>query len=470
MLPAAEPASRSSAVPDARERACWVLDRADRGPFLDGILDAAELGDLSPRDRALVTELVYGVLRQRAYLDQAIRQSSRRPQVSVAPAVMNVLRIGAYQLLFLTRVPASAAVNESVRLAKAIDRAAVAGFVNAVLRQVARRPAVVFPDASSNPVAHLALRFSHPEWLVARWYARLGFERCAAVLEANNRVPMTTLRVNLRRTTVAELRAAIEAHGLRVDAGAVAPASLRLIGPMTGRSPEAGHGITGLPGYAAGWFYVQDEAAQLVSLVLGARPGERVLDVCSAPGGKTTHIAELMRDDGEIVALDVDPTRLARVAENAARLGHTCIIPRRLDLVAGDAATAGGSGGFDRILVDAPCSGLGLLRRHPEARWHKPAHLVARCAARQRVILDRAAPLLKAGGTLVYSTCTTEPEENAQVIDAFLVGHPEFRRGDFFGRLPAAARGYRTPRGDLDTFGNDAGMDHFFVAGLTKDG
>ncbi len=368
----------------------------------------------------------------------------------------NLLRLGAYQILFLDRVPPSAAVNESVRLAKTLGEKTIAGFVNAVLRAMSRAETIQLPDPTQDPILHLSVKYSHPEWLVTRWLARLGPERTAALCAANNEIPPVTVRVNVLRTTRDALAAELSRAGIDVTPCGVSTAGLMLRG--------VAH-LTELPAYERGDFYVQDEAAQLIGFIVAPKPGERILDACAAPGGKSTHLAELMGDRGEITAADAGAKRLERIVENARRLGLTSIRPVVADLT-GDSSALGLTP-YDRILVDAPCSGFGVLRRNPEAKWYKTEAVIGKMAALQLKILAKAGTLLKPGGVLVYSTCTTEPEENEAVVGAFRARHPGFRLESLRSVWPESP-GFVTPEGYLNTILNPYRMDHFFAAQLIK--
>ena len=422
-------------------------------PVLERALSAT---DLSPLDRAFITELVYGVLRRRGYLDWVIGRFASRTRQRQSVKLKNLLRLGSYQLLYLDRVPASAAVDESVRLAKTFGGKSVAGFVNAVLRALTRADTIPLPDPVDDPVLHISVKYSHPEWLVKRWLRRLGPERTVALCVANNEIPPVTVRVNVLRTARESLAAELKGEGIEVTPCRVSLAGLMLRGVADLRQ---------LAAYRRGDFYIQDEAAQLVGFTVDPKPGERILDACAAPGGKSTHLAELMGDRGEITAADADPKRLERVAQNAARLGLGSVRPFAVD--ATRSLEALGRVLYDRILIDAPCSGLGILRRNPEAKWYKTEPLIGKMAALQLKILNGASPRLKPGGVLVYSTCTTEPEENEDVIGAFLAGHRDFRIDSLRTVWPDAPE-LATPDGYLNTSFNPYQMDHFFIARLIK--
>lgn len=441
----------------ARAVAHRILCRVEGGARLDASIDAdPDFRNLARRDRSLVNEILYGTLRQRSFLDEAISRHLKRRR-KLDPAILSLLRIGAYQIIFLSRIPHSAAVNEAVEQAKALGGDPVAGFVNGLLRALARDPIVEWPHASTHSVDYLSARYSHPAWLVRRWLFRVGVDRLERILAENNQAAPVVLRLNRIKTTVDRYRERLERAGVAAAPGRISPTALRL---------STGAEVSGLPGYAEGEFYVQDEAAQLIAPLLHPTPGQRILDACAAPGGKTTHLAELMEDEGEILALDSEPSRLGRLRENVERLGLRCVFPVLGD--AGGSLSVLGNKLLDGILLDVPCSGLGLLRRNPEGRWQKTESLISSCAVAQLKILDSVAPLLKAGGCLVYSTCTTEPEENAEIIGRFLARHPDYSNAGVKTSLPAAARRYCDPDGFLDTFGNDDGMDGFFAARLLK--
>lgn len=454
-----------------------INHRLDHGPSGTSSTSGSTPGDLPEnledyeaypdrRARAFLTDLVQGVLRHRGSLDWMIERASGRAPGMITPVLLDLLRLGAYQLRF-TRVPAYAAVDESVRLAHGIGGRKAAGFVNAVLRAIAPGPGPVGPgheDALAppardvDPAGHLAIRHAHPRWLVERWMGRLGLDGAETLCQANNTIPPLTVRVNTLKGSREGLMDHLEAEGVAATPSRVSPAGL-IVTDL--RRP-----IASLASYRTGWFYPQDEGAQLVGLAVAPRPGQRILDACAAPGGKATHLAELMEGQGEVVALDVDPRRLGLISDNATRLGSGIVAGR-----AGDGTRPPAwlrDRPFDAILIDAPCSGLGVLRRHPDGKWQKPAGLITRMAVLQRRLLEALASpaILRPGGTLIYSTCSTEPDENEAVIEAFLARHSELVVEDLRRVLPAAAADFITPKGFLFTQGNSDGMDVFFVARL----
>jgi 16S rRNA (cytosine967-C5)-methyltransferase len=436
-----------------------VVER--HGRFADEVLDEfLRQSRLDARDRALAWELTYGVLRRRATLDWQLHHLSAQPFERLPLPVKTALRLGAYQLLCLDRIPSSAAVNESVNLVKAGGAHAGrnwTGFVNAVLRTLIRKPAAPWPDAALDPVASLAVRYSCPVWLVERWLQRIGAAQTEALCQAMLENPPLTIRTNSLRTSRESLQERLKQDGCHALPTRLSPWGLVL--DLNGTLAE-------LPAFRDGDLYVEDEAAQLVPPLLDPQPEDRVLDACAAPGGKTTHLAALMQNRGEIVAVDRSPQRLRLVEENCRRLGVDIV-----RTMVADARKIAAGDPFDRILVDAPCSGLGVLRRHPEGKWQKDVERLTHHAVRQLALLERVGPLLRPGGVLVYSTCSTEPEENEQVIDSFCARHTEFHREVVTPWLPPDARTFLTAQGDFSTmtaFSAKAQLDGFFAARLRK--
>jgi len=437
---------------NARETALTILCRAEDGIFVDTMLAEARQR-LDSRDSGFLLELVYGVLRNRARLDWVLNRFSAKPVATTDVRTRNILRLGAYQMLFLDRVPVSAAVNTAVELAKA--QGGKHGYVNGLLRGLDRkRDSLAYPGPEDQ-VARLSTLFSHPAWLVRRWIARFGPETAETLLLANNRPAPLTIRTNTLKTTRPALRAALEAEGVQVAETHCSPAGLDIL--------SSSLWLRTLQAYRDGWFMVQDQAAQLVSLLLAPQPGDKVLDACAAPGGKATHLAELMGNQGTVAALELDASRITRIRENSRRLGSTIVSPAQ-----GDASTYR-EGVFDGILIDAPCSGLGVLRRRPDGRWIKTEQTVSQHAPLQRRIIENCASLLKPGKPLVYATCTTEPEENDEVIAWFLKGPgSSFRIENPRTLLPETAAKLVDDEGFFRTFPQDPGMDGFFGVRMIK--
>jgi 16S rRNA (cytosine967-C5)-methyltransferase len=370
-----------------------------------------------------------------------------------------ILRLGAYQILYLNRIPLAAVVNESVALVKTKPRlAGWAGFVNAVLRALIRTPAPPWPDLTADPIQALSIRYACPEWLVRRWIARYGVKEAERLCRATTVIPPLTIRTNTLQISREELANHLRERGYTVRPTRVSPVGLIL----DKRGP-----VSELPFFREGAYYVQDEAAQLIAPLVDPQPNETVLDACAAPGGKTTHLAALMKNCGEIIAVDQSPRRLRLLEENCQRLGVGIVRSLCTDATTLSPSDLGGRL-FDRILVDAPCSGLGVLRRHPEAKWQKQGRALERHHALQRHLLERLSHLLRPGGILVYSTCSSEPEENEQVVDEFCRAHPDFSRESVAEWLPVQGSSFVTEHGDLSTIHNDESADVLFAARLRK--
>ena len=315
--------------------------------------------------------------------------------------------MGVFQLVFLNRIPVWAAIDESVELAKQMSGRGAAGLINAVLRRIARNPEVVrYPALEEDPITHIAVVHSHPEWMVARWIDRYGVQDTIALCEFNNTPRPLVLRVNRLRATMPEVRRWLDAESIPHQVGRYHPYSLEI---------QKGVAIGQLSIHREGLVQVQDEAASLASLLVDPQPGEHIIDMCAAPGGKASHMAELMADQGVILAVDVNARRLNQLIENCQRLGITCVRP-----TVADARVFLDSPPADGVLVDAPCSGLGVLARRSDARWHKSEADITELQGLQKELLQAAAQLVTPGGRLVYSTCTIEPEENEDIVRWFL--------------------------------------------------
>ena len=443
-----------------RELALGVLDRVDRRQAYADVLLSARLdrAGLAEADAALLTRTVYGTLRWRGRIDRVLGSLLRNPLEDLDPLVRNLLRLGGYELLFLDRVPAYATVNELVELARRRAGPGKARLVNAVLRRIADREREAWaPPSSSGKMEDVAARVSHPPWLVRMWREQLGADESRLLMEANNEEAPLVLRANGRRIGRDELVRRLRGRGLDAMPGAWSPLAVRLRGSA---SPAA------LAEFREGLCQVQGEASQLVGFLAGPEPGMQVLDVCAAPGGKTTHMAELMDDRGEIAACDISERGLGRLADNARRLGLRCIRAH-----AGDAARdlPDEPGSFHRVLVDAPCSGLGTLRAHPEIRWRRTPKDLERLAALQAAILDHAASRVRPGGVLVYATCTLSRVENEAVVESFVERHAGFAVEDAAPHLPEAARSMTRGR-YFTALPHRHDTDGFFAARMRRGG
>ena len=420
------------------------------------------LGD--DRDRALVTEITTGTLRWLGAIDRVIEQVAARPTDRLDDEVLTVLRLGAYQLLYLERVPAAAAVHESVDLVRRMGKTSAAGLVNAVLRGIASTvhspPLPPEPGASDTRAVHLAylsVACSHPRWLVERWLDRRGFARTLEWVRFNNSPPALTLRANRLRTTPVALAQHLGEHDVRTEPTRFALDGLTVLAGNPLRTPL----------WAQGLFQVQDEASQLVAELTAARPGERVLDACAAPGGKTTAIAAAMRQVGSLIAGDLRPARLRLLRRTLDRMGATQVRVVRLDL----GRPPPFQPVFDCVLVDAPCSGLGIVRRDPEIRWRRQPVDLARFARGQLTMLSHASRVVQPCGRLVYATCSSEPEENEEVVDAFLGDHPDFEPVHPDQVRPLLSQRLRDTiddHGRLSTTPDTHGLEAFFAAILRR--
>ncbi len=444
---------RPATADPAREAALGALLAIERGAPAGSALDRALRGVAAPLDRALATELVYGVTRRRLSLDGELAGLCNRPLRALEPGVRASLRLGLYQLRH-ARTPAYAAVTQAVALARRHGRPGGAGLVNAVLRRAAAAGA---PQAGGEDADSLAAAHSHPAWLVARWLRRLGREETVALLEADNRPPQVVLRANALRCDGAVLRAELAAAGCAVQPGRYLPQAVRL-----GRGGAPGR----LAALSEGRCTVQGEASMLVAAVAAPPAGSFCLDIAAAPGGKATHLAEWMRDDGRVVANDTSADRAAACAAAAARLGLTCVETRVGDARALPEAF---TDRCDVVLADVPCSGLGALAGRPDLRWRKREADIAALSALQGELIRAAACCVKPGGVLIYSTCTTEPEENGAIVAGLLARRPDFRPLDLRPRLPALlAAEPSAAEGWLQLWPHRHGTEGFFIAALCR--
>jgi 16S rRNA (cytosine967-C5)-methyltransferase len=393
-----------------------ILQRGAGGDFVETRLEA-ELAQtrLSPPDRHLCQELAYGIVRWQATLDWLIgRKTDARPQ---KPMLQNLLRLGLYQIFWLDRIPAHAAVHETVELAKQIGFNSQAGFINAILRGYLRDF-----DTTRGLLAELKrtqphLGYSHPKWLVARWQARWGADHTAQLMEWNNTPPKAFARVNMLKVDPGKLLTQWRDENVEYDFVRRDWIEENAVFELRSHPP-----LSLLPSFQQGLFYIQDPSTLLAVRELDPQPGERVLDLCAAPGGKLTALAQLMRNEGCLIAHDTTTERVKLIDQNCARLGITCV-----QTVLPSTLTAQTSTPFDRILIDAPCSNTGVMRRRVDLRWRIRPGEIGRLRSAQLELLGQAATLVKPGGLVVYSTCSLEPEENGDVVTEFLAAHTEFK-------------------------------------------
>jgi 16S rRNA (cytosine967-C5)-methyltransferase len=426
---------------------------------MDPLFDEMVMEDslLTDLDKAFAREVVYGVLRWQGKLDWIISAYSHIKPHRMERAVIAILRMGAYQILFMDRVPSRAAVDESVKLAKGMKKQDAVPFVNGILRGIAeKRKEVSYPDLQTDPLDHIATLYSHPLWMVRRWVDQWGVEETISLCQGNNQIPPLTIRVNTLKGSRKEVM-----DQLRDENIGATPTLFSSLGLVISDPPS----LTTWGLLQEGWLQVQDEAAQLVSMLLAPQPGERVLDLCAAPGGKTTHLAQLMEDQGEIVAIDVNQAKLGLLQENCRRLEITIVQTLTHDATA---PLPFPPASFDRVLVDVPCTGFGTLRRNPDGKWRLKEEDIPRLQQLQGKILTQAATMVKKQGVLVYSTCTMTPEENERVIEAFLSERKDFRLEDASPSLPPGCEGLVDSTGYLRTLPHRHGMDGFFAARMRR--
>jgi len=449
---------------DPREVALNLLYRVEhKGAYANLAVDRElDRYEDNGSQHALVTELVNGTVRMRKHLDWVLNLFLSKPIQKQNPWLREILRMSVYQLLFMDNVPEYAVVNEAVGLAgRKLDRG-LSAVVNGVLRNVIRnRGEIPYPDMYQNPVEYLSVYYSHPEWMVARWVERYGLKGACQLLEHNNVRPRVALRTNLLKVDREELFRSLTDEGCRCTLSCLTPWGVWV--------EETGKPLRKLHSYREGWFYVQDDASMLVSAACAPEAGQVVYDLAAGVGGKTSHLAELMGNQGIIRAVEILPKKVEILKENIRRLGITIV-----DIWTGDALgpLAPGWGEGDVVLLDAPCSGLGVLRRRSDARWRKSEKDITVLSELQKRLLKRGAQLVRPGGVLVYSTCTLEPEENEEVIDWFLGEETGFVLDDlsqplrFFPFSPEDAKA--ASRGMLVLFPPRYGTDGMFIARLRR--
>lgn len=419
------PASTSSAAPAGRK------PRSPRELALDILVKVAKSGaysnlqlnrtlqeaNLQRADAGLVTELVYGTIQRQATLDYWLAQFVAKGLQKLEPWVHQLLRMSAYQLMYLDRIPSHAAVNEAVTLAKKRGHAGIASMVNGVLRNIDRNRERLKPSdiQASSPAAAIALRHSYPEWLVIRWIEAFGEDTAEAICAAGNEAPHASIRVNLLRSSREQLLGQLREAGVTAEPSTIAPAGIVV---------ARGGNLTDMDGFRDGLWSIQDESSMLVAEAVAPKEGMKVLDCCAAPGGKSAHMAELMGGKGKVWASDLHAHKRELIVNLTERLKL-----RNVEAIIGDAMQLGerfAPGSMDVVLLDAPCSGFGVIRRKPEIKWTKTDGDIAEIAAIQRQLLNAVCDLVKPGGTLVYSTCTIEAQENEGQVARFLREHPEF--------------------------------------------
>lgn len=414
---------------------------------------------LSKKDRSLLNALVFGVIRWQGRLDYIIGHLSNTPLTKIDPKVLNIIRIGLFQIIYLSKIPVSAAVNTSVELAKPFAPPWVIGFINAILRNGAKNFAKVpFPSLKKDPVSAIAAQCSFPKWLIERWLHRYEPKETLQLCDAINTIPPITIRTNTLKTTRENLLNSLKKEVEKIECTTYSPDGISFFNPNSS--------IQEMKSFKDGWFVVQDEAAQLITPMLDVRPGDTVLDACAGLGGKTGHIAQIMKNQGIIFAIDKDEKKLSRLFSEMKRLGISIITPYSSDLE--KPLNIKGVPLFDRILLDAPCSGIGVLRRNPDIKWAKSKKNLSHYKKRQLLLLKNIASLVKPSGILVYTVCSIEPEENEEVVEEFLREHSEFDIKNLsgllsYGHTPVVSKGRY-----LKTLPHKSNMDGFFSVCFQK--
>jgi len=412
----------------------------------------------SDLDKRFILEIAYGTVKHWNTIDWILEKFVSKPLEKQEPQIRNILRMGVYQLLYMDRVPPSAACNESVKLAKKFGHEGVAKFVNGVLRNVSRKYRTIeevdFPDLNFRPISHISLKYSHPEWMVERWIKRFGVEDTIKLCKFNNLPPKHSIRVNTHRITIEEFKKILVSRKISFSPSKICPESLIIeeYGKLENEEELQN-------------FYIpQIEASALIGHIVSPKPGQSILDACAAPGLKTTHLAQLIQDKGEIIALDIHKHRVELIKRNCERLGFSCVKAYLLDARRAQQEV---KKRFDLILVDAPCSGTGVLNLRADARWRKSVKEIMEMKRLQQEITEGVIALLKPGASLIYSTCSLEPEENQQVIITILERHPELKRENLTSFLPC--KSFVGPDAlSLQLLPHVHGTEGFFAVRFTK--
>lgn len=445
---------------DPRYIAFLVLLYWDKASHtLDSALEihSNTINSLLKKDKNLCNNLIFGVLRHRESIDWIIKAFSNTPIEKIKSKPLYLLRLALYQIIHLDRVPVFAAINTAVEIGKKKCGRQTAGFINAILRKAAKdHTAVPIPDKDTQPALFISIQYSLPLWLANKWVHSFGVKQTALLCIQINTIPMITLRTNSLKIDRPTLAKHLRKQVQNIIPTNYAKQGLRFTNPTTA--------ISEMDTFRKGWFQIQDEAAQIVTEFLAPKPFETILDACAGLGGKTGHIAQAMENTGTLIALDIQPNKLKLLNNEAQRLGFTNIRTKACDLI--KTSIKDFDNFFDRVLVDAPCTGLGVLQRNPDTKWKRSKHDITRLSGRQKKILNAAANLVKPGGILVYAVCSCEPEENEEVINAFLN-----KRKDFSIAKDIESDNYSifmTSDGFLKTYPETNGMDGFFAARLTR--
>lgn len=413
--------------------------------------------EINPKEENLVREIVYGVLENDLYLNYIISRASKIPLRKIHPKILIILKIGIYQLVFMDRIPSSAAVNESVKLAKVHGHKGTIAFVNGVLRNISRSKEKFMEIDEKDRLSYISIKYSHPKWLVDRWIKEFGEEFTESLCRENNSYSKLNIRVNALKINKYELKNRLEGHGFKIKEGKYCHDILIIENPLR---------LTETEEYRLGYFIIQDESSALVGQIMNPNEGSVVLDLCSAPGGKATHIAQIMKNKGKILSMDFYEHRIRLIEDNAKRLGIDII-----EAFTGDATKFNKSlkNIADYVLVDAPCSGFGLIRRKPEIKWYRREEDIEELTKIQRNILNNAKEYLKVGGILIYSTCTIEKDENINMVNQFIEENKNFRLVNFEDLVKGLEEEESMKHGFIQLYPHIHNTDGFFIAKMIKE-
>ncbi|NLV89069.1 MAG: 16S rRNA (cytosine(967)-C(5))-methyltransferase RsmB [Tissierellia bacterium] len=412
---------------------------------------------IEPKEENLIREIVYGVLENDLYINYIISKASKTPLKKIHPKILIILKMGIYQLLFMDRIPSRAAVNESVELAKIHGHKGTVGFVNGILRNIDRNNNKFLEIREKDKSNYISIKFSHPKWLVDRWINEFGDEFTEKLCRANNSYSKLNIRVNSLKTSKKELKNKLEKYGFNISDGKYSDDILIIDNPVR---------LTETEEYKLGYFIIQDESSALVGQIMDPKEGSTVLDLCSAPGGKSTHIGQLMKNKGRVLSMDFYEHKIKLIEENARRLGVDIV-----ETFVGDATKFNESlvNIADYVLVDAPCSGFGLIRRKPEIKWNRKEEDIEELVKIQRSILNNAKEYLKVGGILVYSTCTIEKEENIKMVNQFIEENNNFRLVNFENLVDGLEKEESLKQGFIQLYPHIHNTDGFFIAKMMKE-
>jgi 16S rRNA (cytosine967-C5)-methyltransferase len=441
---------------NAREQIIDLLIAIERDKSYAQLALKEALKDTDSKDKPFITEVVYGTLKYQLKLDYIIDSFSKTPVSKMKPLIRNILRMGAYQMMYLDKIPVSAAINEAVKIVKKRKFANLSGFVNGVLRTIDRnKESIQYPDKEKELEHYLSVTYAIPRWIISEWLLMYSAEITEQIADALNKRAKVCIRVNPLHTTKEEIKHLLQEEHISCEEGTLFEEALYL------KSVDS---LQSLNSFKKGLWTVQDESAMLVAHVVNPKAGDKVLDMCSAPGGKSIHMAELMQDQGEIVSLDIHEHKLELIRQNTERMGIGIIKPVLWDgtVLQPDFVQA-----FDKVLLDAPCSGLGIIKRKPDIRYNKKPEDLREIAKLQRKLAEQAAKYVKEGGVLVYSTCTLSRQENQDMVD-YITSHLGLELSDIVDTIPHKLKAYIKNKGVLEVLPFVADTDGFFIACFKK--